>query len=367
MDYTLEEIYALVGKDNKTSGLTFKFDSDAFKEFGNFITVEFIYTQAEREELDEKIKNTPYSLTGKIKALYLGYDLLKEKVEKLKNEGVLSSDILNIQYYNGPTRNTFHSKEKRTIEKINIPTHILPNGKDLDWIYGFKKQLVQENIALCPEEKRFYLALKYYFDSDKLTETELNDIFGDDKELKEIEWEYLRIKLLKNDILEDEKKHLAVLMNVKARKNIEILDKYLNESGSSLKKLIKDNPTIAAKLINKAISFSEIRLNVDGDIPIYLDIHRYFHIYMRHVEEMKVNKQFEHKDNFQWNEDDVNMVIEKVIQEVNPEIQEFFKNNPGKRFSKYKDESIHFEGDYYTFHIETNGRISTFHKNKKNG
>ena len=187
MDYTLEEIYALVGKDNRTSGLTFKFDSDAFKEFGNFITVEFIYIQSEREELDEKIKNKPYSLTGKIKARYLGSDLPREKVEKLKNEGILSSDIHIIEYYTGPARNTFHSKERRSIVKVNIPTHILPNGKDLDWIYGFKKKLVQENIALCPEEKRFYLALKYYFESDKLTETELNDIFCDDKELNEIE------------------------------------------------------------------------------------------------------------------------------------------------------------------------------------
>ena len=87
---------------------------------------------------------------------------------------------------------------------------------------------------------------------------------------------------------------------------------------------------------------------------------------MRHVEEMKINQQFEHKDNFQWNEEDVITIIKKIIQEIDSEVQEFFKANPGKRFSKYKDESIYFEGDYYTFHIESNGKISTFHKNRKN-
>lgn len=365
MDYTLEEIYALVGKDDRTSGLTFKFDSNSYNEYGRFITVEFIYTQKERDELDKVIEKTPYSKTGLIKARYLGTDLPKDKIEKLRNDGILSSDILNIQYYVGPTKNTFHSKEKRSINKIEIPFHVAPNGKDLEWIYGFKKELIDKNIALCPEEYRHYLALKYYFEFDSLTENELNDIFSNDDELKEIKWEYLRIKSMRNDISESENRHLVELTNDKSRKNVEVLKQYLGEAGTSLKKMIRDNSNKAAELLAKALTFSEIRLNTNGNIPLHLDIHSYFHIYMRHVEEMKVNQQFEHKDNFQWDEKDVQMVIEKVIQEANSEIQKYFQNNPSGRFSKYGDESYYFEGDYYTFHIESNGRISTFHKNKK--
>lgn len=366
MDYTLEEIYELVGKENKTAGLTFKFNSEAFKEFGGFITVEFLYKQLEREELEIKIKNKPYSNIGKVKANYLGDDLPKEKIEKLKKEGVLSSDILEIKYYNTPSNNTFNSQQIRSIKKINITMHGLQDGKDLDWMYGFYKKQVQENITLCPEEKKFYLALRYYYDSINLTEEELNDIFSDKDVLKEIEWEYLNIKFIKNDILEEEKKRLYTIMNERLRNNINILDKYLNEAGSSLKKLFKEKPNVAEGLIKKTIEFSEIRLNVTGEIPIYLDINSYFHIYMRHVEEMKINHQFDHKDNFQWNEEDVIIVIKKIIQEIDEEVQKYLKNNPGKRFSKYNDESIYFEGDYYTLHIEPNGKVSTFHKNRKN-
>ena len=49
MDYILEEIYCLVGKDDKTAGLTFKYGSDSFNTDGSFITVVFLYTQDERE------------------------------------------------------------------------------------------------------------------------------------------------------------------------------------------------------------------------------------------------------------------------------------------------------------------------------
>jgi len=86
---------------------------------------------------------------------------------------------------------------------------------------------------------------------------------------------------------------------------------------------------------------------------------------MRHVKEMQVNNHFESKDNFQWNEEDVFIVMEKVINEVNQEIQLFFEKNPEKRYSRHGSQSVYFEGDYYTFHIEPSGRVNTFHKNKK--
>jgi hypothetical protein len=97
-------------------------------------------------------------------------------------------------------------------------------------------------------------------------------------------------------------------------------------------------------------------------IPIYLDIERHLYVYMLHVEEMKVNKYFEHKDNFQWNGENITIVIEDV---VNEEVQEFFKFNSGKRYSKYGAQRIYFQGDYYTVHIEPSGHINTFHMNKK--
>ena len=84
--------------------------------------------------------------------------------------------------------------------------------------------------------------------------------------------------------------------------------------------------------------------------------------YFYHVH---INKQFAHKSNFQWNEEDVLMVIEKVIEKIGDEIQEFFEKNPGKRYSRYSRKSVYFEGDYYTLHIEPTGAISTFHRTWK--
>jgi hypothetical protein len=86
---------------------------------------------------------------------------------------------------------------------------------------------------------------------------------------------------------------------------------------------------------------------------------------MRHVQEMKVNDHFEHKGNFQWDEEDVMTVMQHVVRSIDENIQLFFKDKPGKRYSRYGKESVYFEGDYYTLHIEASGRVNTFHKNRK--
>lgn len=366
MDYTTEEIYVLVGKDDKTATLTFKYQSESQKLYGDFITVVFIYTQKERELLDEKIKELPFKNTGFIKARYLGRDLGENKKERLIQIGVDSQDIAEILYFTHPQENTFHSRKLRTIDTIEIPISTAPKGEDLNWHYGFKKKLIKEEIGLSPRERNSYLAGKYYFEKDKLTDLENQEIYFEPNVMNQhIEWEYLTIKYLREEITEDETTRMIKILSIKKSETNQILDKYLQDAGSSLKKLSKENIEQFVDIYIKVLHFHDRRLNVLGKTPIYIDVHSYLHIYFRHVEEMQVNKQFEHKDNFQWKEENVFTVMENVIQQINEEIQNHFEKDIKNRYSRYGEQSIYFEGDYYTFHIEQGGRISTFHKNKK--
>jgi hypothetical protein len=365
MKFTLEDLYQSAGKDDKTAGLCFNPDSESYKKYGNFITVVFKYTQCEREEMDERIKVMPYSGSGFIKADYYGLNLSDAQIEMIKKEGINSDDIIDIWPVDPPLRNVYHSVEKRAVKRMDIPFKIQRKGRDIDWMYGFTKRLVQEGTGICPEERNFYLAGKYYYERASINEEESSEIFVDGKMKEEIEWELLSIKYEREEINNDELNRMYVLLSAKKVECIGILDKYLIEAGSSLKKLLEINPYQAAEMFDNVSRFRQHRFNVTGKVPIYLDLDRYLHIYMRHVEEMKVNEHFEHKDNFQWNQDDVFWVMETIIQKMDEEIQHFFESNPGKRFSLYGDHSYYLEGDYYTFHIEPNGLISTFHKNNK--
>ncbi|MFA6245583.1 MAG: hypothetical protein WC615_01500 [Mucilaginibacter sp.] len=363
--YSIEEIYEIVGRDDKTAQLQFIPGTGSFEKFGSDLTVTFLYTQKEREAMDKLVKEKSQT-PGFIKAEYLLWELNPELVQELRETGIDSNDISSISYFKGKPDNTFHSKELRSIKKLEIPMKIQGKGRDCDWVYGFKKKLVKENVGLPPKDRNLYLALKIYFDKADLTEAERLEIYKDDDLMYAgVEWEYLKIKLQREEITDDEVKRLAVLLKEKEANDRFILDKYLQEAGSSLQKLVKNNIDQAVDLLLKVSQFHERKFNASGTVPVYLDIDGFLHIYMRHAAEMKINKHFEHKDNFQWAIDDITTVMENVIKEINSELQEYFANNPNKRYSKYGDQSIYFQGDYYTLHIEPSGRISTFHKNKK--
>jgi hypothetical protein len=365
MKYSLEEIYQLIGKEDIVATFWFEEGSKAFLEYGKNLTAIVLYTQKEREALDKKIELGVFTTSGIITLKYLDLNKSVESVRKLKDEGVSSDEITNIEYLNIAPSNTFHSSEKRTIQKITIPLNLLPNGKDGDWIYGFYKMLVLEGIGLCPRERHLYLAFKYYFEKENLDSEETEEMFNDGKLKEEIEWELLKFKQQRKELLKEESEKLLKMYSNLKRVLRNKLNVYLNEAGSSLNKLIKEDESLAGKMFYKVLFFKEKRFNSVGTIPIYLDVDRFLHIYTRHVEEMKFNKQFEDKDNFQWEEEDVLIVIGKIIEELNDEIQEFFKSFPGQRYRRTGNKSFYFEGDYYSFYIEPSGLISTFYKKRK--
>ncbi|KKL84188.1 hypothetical protein LCGC14_1967240 [marine sediment metagenome] len=94
MSYTIDEIYKIVGRDDKVAVLTFYPDSKAIAEYGENLTVVFHFDLFEREKLEKKFKEGVNEKTfGLVKARYLGFEIQTEKVEQLIKEGIDSSDI----------------------------------------------------------------------------------------------------------------------------------------------------------------------------------------------------------------------------------------------------------------------------------
>ena len=365
--YFIENIYEYVGREDRVATLSFFPDSESYKIYGNHLTVVFQYSQKERFDLDERIKDKSLKSVDYAKAKYLGYELSDEIVKHISEHGIYSDDIASLVTMYGFERNTFHSEEKREIKTHTIKMTSKPKGGDYDWIYGFAKRQVKDGVDLSPNERDLYLASKYYYEPDKLTDEEKLEMFcGTDDKLKEtIEREYLAIKYHRLEITDEElKRHVELYFSLSKERN-EVLNKYLIQSGSSLKKLETENKELADELKSKVLSFKDTSLNFGNKHAIYLDIDGYLHIFMRHVEKMKVNEHFSHKDNFQWNLDDVMTVIKHVVEKVNAEFQEYVEQTKGSQFKKYGDQSIYFEGDYYAVYIASNGRLESLFKVKK--
>jgi hypothetical protein len=257
---TIPQIYKEVGKEDKVAVLTLAKGSGSYKEFGDSITVLFLYTQAERESLDKTIAGGSLpDDRGVVKVKLLGYQVNKDRKKKLAESGIHSDDILSIFASPWPADNLFHSTQKRSMRTIEIESKPLPRGQDFNWIYGYKKQLIKSGAGMYPEERTFYLAMRLYFERDKMTEHEKNEILENGVLSEAIKFEFFGIKHQKGDITADEKVELSKLLSKRKSERKKILDGYLIEAGSSLKKLSQENIEQAVDLLIKTVHFKQRR------------------------------------------------------------------------------------------------------------
>ena len=90
--YTLEKIYDLVGRNDYTSTITFRSNSQSEKLYGNTLTIVFLYTQQEREELEDNIKKGVVGKHGYVRAKYLLFDLPDTKIKLILEPAKLTEE-----------------------------------------------------------------------------------------------------------------------------------------------------------------------------------------------------------------------------------------------------------------------------------
>lgn len=366
MSYTIEEIYKLVGRDDKVAVLNFYPESKACYDYGESITLVFVYDMPERDALEKKYKEGIVEENyGLLKAKYLGVELKDDKRTSLLKEGINSKEIMSI--FPSPwSGNLYHSAEKRNMRNITIPIVKASKGGDYDWIYGFMKKMVTEGAIFYPYERELYLALKKFYEEENISEAESQEMLVNGILKPEIEKHFLELKIEREVSNAEEEKRFEELSIAFMNKNLSILKDELQNAGTNFPKLFNANVGLARHLIKGTYKYNPHRINGFKGKPIYMDWKSYLHVFLRHVEEFKVSSTYDSKSKLLWNPQDVIPVIEKVIGSVDAEIQEFWTSNPNTRFSKYGSQSLYFEGDYYTFHIESEGRLSTFHRSDKN-
>lgn len=360
--YTKEELYNLVGKYDYTSNITLRPKSESAMLYGQHLTVVFIYTQKEREEYERK-KQKNESDYGMVKARNLLFDLDIQTMN-YKIIEINSNDIIDISYFPyTESCNTFNCKDKRKINTVKVETNILHNGKDIIWIYAFLNKMKENEIALCPENEIEYLACKMMLYPTELTEEERERIYTSDNMMdKDVAYKYLNYKFHANKINNKEIKQLANLIVNRYIARLKILNKYLKDLGTNIEKLKKEYPQIANLLVNRVQQFHEIRYNNIGKYPLYLDLNGFLHIYLRHVEEVQIGKSFSQKDNFQFKETDLKIVMNHIFHAINDDYQNYKKKRPDKEYKKTGAHSYYYNGDYYGIYINKDGSIASFFK-----
>lgn len=360
--FSQEEIYNLCGRDDSVATITFRIGSQAYLDYGEDLTVCFIYTPKERQKLESNTAALNGLPCVKARILLPGFSQIVEN--KLLTAGVNSHDIVKMIVLPGTKQeNKYNSHEKRSSHSIDIPFEPYGNGEDIKWMYGFLLQQKNQGIGLTPDEYAEYLAYKIVLDFDGLTEEEHNDVFNDQGLIynNEVAWNYINWKKSASLLTDKDKKHLDTLTYHRVTTRLYKLDEHLKGIGGlvAFSKKYKDKANL---IVDKVLRFRQHRYNIQGKHLLYMDLDGFLHIYLRHVEELNTNGLYPQKTKFQLKERDVETVISNVMCSLNDEYQAFRDASPNRQFRKYDEQSFYYKGDYYVIRVESDGRLVQFYK-----
>lgn len=369
MDVWQERLYEYVGRNSYVANYTLKPESEAYEKYGADFTGTIAYTQKERETLEQTYQSGSKTY-GIVRFNETNYQLSKEQIKRLREEGINITDIAFVYALPMPRENLYVRDSVRKPQRLEIP---LPSGisyrqvvEAMQYIY---EGCVKNNRDLCPHEWNDYLAVKLLFCPQMMTEDEKQKSHDEDEHIKdEILLSMIRTKKEIDGALTDkEEKALKILERREKVKKLATFKTALQGSGTDFKQMRQKQPEQTAKLMEELMAFHPIRLNTLAHRhAIYLDLKGYLHILLRHVKETSVESQpIAGKTKLMWNFEDLRYALKGVVGIIANEYDEKRDKQNGIIYWDH-DKSIEFGGDYYALRLSPEGRVMTWYRRMNN-
>ncbi|MBD0725980.1 hypothetical protein B6A10_12385 [Flavobacterium sp. L1I52] len=363
--FSVEEIYAMYGQyDNKYITIDFQKFTESAAKFGRNIGGIITYHRREREELEKVIAegNVPRT-NGMVKIDCSNDDKLSAEQKKdLIENGFKSGDIYEILSLNLPNVKSYNQPGQKEIPNtINVnfdPTDFDPNRAYL-WLYSRR---IENGDILIEEEWAKFCGLSLYLqpNSEQLDIIQKH-AFQDGQKKQLIRFYELEAKLYATDISGEEIFEFSELLKQRRAERTEAIKSEIRRSTNKrLKVFEQEYPQIYEELQKSIVQFEPESLEYYGmTVPIYWDYKSYLHIYLRHCDELAIEGHFENKTKFQYNQKDIKRILKIAIEKLKPQIDEKLKN--GQEFRIFDNRTLYFNGNHYSLHILSNGRVAAFH------
>ena len=368
-DIWQERLYEYVGRNDYVANYTLKPQSVAFKKYGADFTGTIVYTQKERETLEQTFQSGGKTYS-RVRFNETNCQLDKEQTKSLREEGINIIDIVFVFALPMPRENLYVKDSIRKPHHLEIPLPPDITYRDavgmLQCIY---ERCVKANQELCPHEWRDYLAVKLLYCPNGMTDDEKQKSHGETGHVKEeIALAMRKIKKeIEGKLTDNEEDDLKILEEREWTNKLLIFKEALQRSGTSFEQMQQKQPQQLALLFAELIKFHPIRLNTLAHRhAIYLDLEGYLHILLRHVKETSLDLDpIKNKTKLMWNFKDFSYAIKGCVGAIADEydIKRDCSNRPIYWDGNY---SIEFSGDYYALRLDANGRVDTWYRRHNN-
>tara|TARA_R110002020_G_scaffold222564_1_gene431419 strand:- start:6613 stop:7824 length:1212 start_codon:yes stop_codon:yes gene_type:complete len=364
--WSRERLYFEVGQYDFTITIIFKVNSDSYLKYGKMITGVIYYPKKERTLLKIKLNSgVKYETEGKILFTTLFKDKLsEEEVKSLYTEGFDNIDIFNINYYAYKHNPTYFNKQKK---KLNEPIPIrVPNDLDelsaVKMLYNLFKRRIDSNDDLIDFEKLKMSAIQKVL---SIHETGPNYVHNEIVEERKAEFNFL-VEDISFDIGET-KNYSNHVLKEKLELAKKVVDYEFIKAGIDPKKpsKIKEHLGLYTGLIQIGVRYEDEIVLYGTKPKIVLDFKGFMHVVFRHCTVCNIGQNNVLKSRIPYKLTNIKDLIKSCLHLLEDDINIHFNSHPDKRFSRFGDRLIRFNGDYYEIHINTVGIIETFYNHEK--
>lgn len=363
MAYSCQNIFHNSGRFDAFVELTFRPDSEAYKKFGRVLLGTFYYTRDERKTMERMLLETPVKHTDgyiKFRPSDIPKELSGDLKEDLDKKGILNSDIELIRSLNLPRTNRFTTEGEREIQNKLI-VEFDTGGMSVDQMQvGYLRMRITTNGTLIKEEWQQYVGLESYHSPKRLEELQKSGKVPNGLDEKTIRYYHLDTKVQHADLTAEEMKEYEALQTARSKASAAILAAELKKSNENTKELAVHYKDNLNRIIWVTIGF-DTEVLLPYKIPIWWNLERFLHIYLRHVKETVVgDRNARRKSLFKYSFKDVRRIVSAVIEQCYEEIEEHFRKGNTNNFRRQGRRAVYYDGVYYSFQIQPSGLIEMF-------
>ena len=364
MNYTVFQIYSDFGQYDRVATVVFREKTSSYQKYGDSVTGFFHYTIKERKSLERSKNGQEENLGTVIKFKdTLFYKSQDQKKDLLRN-GFEVSDISYIMSFYRDSENLFISESAKKVPVTNVELKVDFSDVDSDLLtLNTHNMILNHGGKLCPFEHLRCLAIVLRRNYDgKITDQNKREFLDPEtgEVYADLEYTYLTDKFFKHQLTDIEMDRFKILSAEDGSRRADLLLKELKKSNEKIKLIGKLYKEKFKYLYSSVMLFEPIRLS-HGKFPVWLDLERFIHIYARHVMETQIGDRFQGKTLLKYDFKEIKLLIEQILKDLTDEIEEHFQNKPNEDFKRHGEMSVYYNGDYYSIHIDSKGRLIGFY------
>jgi len=356
-----QDLYEIVGCNHYMTTFQLKVDSESYEEFGPTVLGVIYYDSKGLKAIESSLVNGTEIAKTRVRIDSADRDHSLQQKGDLKYRGLKVADIEHISFlpYKKEAEK-YETGEKKVPDIIEIKVDC--SGIDVDMLnQNYLASKINSGTKLIQFEKEQFIGITLAFNDGRIDSRILKHLGFDEHELKDnlYIWNQLyQVKERRGQLSElDEKNYREVKKILSSEKILKVV-KELALSG--INSYEGESKKIILREIFESIEAFSPSILLHGENQVYWDVDSYIHIALRHVKDYQVGN-YKDKTPFPYKASDLKSLIEKVLQQVEDELEQHLSQESGDDFTRHGQMAIFYNGDHYHLRINAEGRLTQFH------